>query len=709
MTDPAPTNSTAGFAGQADALVHAALAASQASGPTLFADLAADLAATLNVDAVIVAVFTDETESHLRTLAVTLDGKALRNFTFPIAGSPCASVIGRDFRYAASGVSKEFQPGSLFLAKGMDSYAAHTLTDRGGRRLGLLTAMRRTPIAEPKLVEAMLKIYAVRMSAEIQSIRAKEALQEAALAVSSARGKAVFTELAAYLAKLLNVETAVVATVDSENHCRMQTLGMYLDGRISDGDSYEIAGTPCDTVLGREFQFYADRVCELFPRDRDIAKIGACSYAGMPLSDEDGSPVGVLAVMSRRPLEDAGRIESMMRIFAGRLGAEIGRMKAEAALRASEASYRSIFEAAEDPIFVHDFDDGRIVDVNPAACAVYGYSAEELKRTTVEQRSSGVPPYTTEGALRWLAKAQRGRLEPFEWHRRNRDGSLHWDEVRVKPAVIGGKRRLLVFTREITQRKLAEEALRASEEQYRTIFNASVDALVLRDAEFRIVDANPAFFAMHGYRPEQIVGQVLPPLLIDEHRAQAQAMLELAIGGTACCGEFRSRRPDGSEIELDMRMLPVRFRDQPHVLIVSRDVTEAKREHAQRRTLEAQLLQAQKMEAIGQLTGGLAHDFNNILTSVLGYLVLATERAQALPDPHLERQLDQARIAAQRARDLIGKMLTFSRRQRVDRRPHALEPVVRQAIQLLRPTLPTTIEIDTEIAVDTPAVAIDAV
>ena len=101
------------------------------------------------------------------------------------------------------------------------------------------------------------------------------------------------------------------------------------------------------------------------------------------------------------------------------------------------------------------------------------------------------------------------------------------------------------------------------------------------------------------------------------------------------------------------------------------------------------------MEAIGQLTGGIAHDFNNILTSVIGYVVLGQERAEALGDATLVRQLGQAHLAAQRARDLIAQMLAFARRQRGERRVLALAPLVRQSVQLLRATLPSSIVLDT--------------
>ena len=144
--------------------------------------------------------------------------------------------------------------------------------------------------------------------------------------------------------------------------------------------------------------------------------------------------------------------------------------------------------------------------------------------------------------------------------------------------------------------------------------------------------------------------------------------IERALAGEQGHLESRTVRKDGTYIDAELRYLPIMHRGEPHVLAVARDITSRREAEARRRELEDQVRQAQKMEAIGQLTGGIAHDFNNILTSVIGYLAMGEERAAEAGDPHLVRQLDQAHLAARRARDLIAQMLTFARRQRSERR-----------------------------------------
>jgi nitrogen-specific signal transduction histidine kinase/CheY-like chemotaxis protein len=140
-----------------------------------------------------------------------------------------------------------------------------------------------------------------------------------------------------------------------------------------------------------------------------------------------------------------------------------------------------------------------------------------------------------------------------------------------------------------------------------------------------------------------------------------------------------------------------------------RDITERKRAEAERGRLEAQLRQAQKMEAIGHLAGGIAHDFNNILTGVMGYVAMASERAGRHGDERLGRYLDRAHRSGQRAQDLIRQLLTFSRGQRGEPRPLDLAALVRDAVGLLGSTLPSSLELSLDLPEDLPPVNMDPV
>jgi PAS domain S-box-containing protein len=572
----------------AQALFRAAQVVAHSGGPALFDALVRELADILQAPTVFIAVFGNESHSHMRTLAAVLDGEPLHNLEYPLEGSPCEKVVGRAFRYMARGVAAEFPPGTLFGAKGMDAYAAFPLNDSGGNPLGLLVAMDRRPIADETLAEALLKIFAGRIVAEIERSRADGALRAAALAVSSAHGETVFAELTRYLATILHVELAFIARHEPDAAPDMRMMSVYLDGAWLPEGRYPLESSPCAHVLGQRFRAYPARLQELFPNDCDAQTLALESYAGYPLTDRQGRALGTVGVSSRRPLAQVERIESMLQIFAVRAAAELEQLRAHEALSRSEASYRAIFESAEDAILIHHWDSGELLDVNPKACATYGYSHDALCRRSMADISSGVPPYTAEQARAYLQLAKLDRCPPFEWHRRNQDGSLHWDEVRLKPVVIDGRPHILAFSREITAQKQALEALRASEEQHRSIFNASVDGLLLKNADDEIVDVNEAYLRMHGYQREELIGRPHGGLIPADQRAACEALVPRIVAGEGCHLEARTQRRDGSVFDVELHGVRVQYRGRPLALIVMRDITERKAAEARLRASEEQ-------------------------------------------------------------------------------------------------------------------------
>jgi PAS domain S-box-containing protein len=372
--------------------------------------------------------------------------------------------------------------------------------------------------------------------------------------------------------------------------------------------------------------------------------------------------------------------------------------RAESVLRASEEQYRAIFNASADALVLRDAQF-RIVDVNASYEAMSGTRREEvmgIDQLTLTRLA------VTDDRQDLHRRALAGKPVQFEADGLRADGTPFVLEVRGVPISYRGEPHVLYIGRDITEGKLAERALRASEEQYRAIFNATTDALLLRDAQFRIVDVNAAYEKMSGYTRDEVVGLDRLTFSAPENDAPRRALHARALGGEAVQFEVEGRRKDGQPFAVQVRALPIAYGGRPHVLQIAQDVSE-------RQALEAQLRQAQKMEAIGQLTGGIAHDFNNILQGILGNLVLAEERQAELGDERLGRYLRRAEQSAQRARDLIRQMLTFSRGQSGERRAVAPATLVHDALKLLRPTLPATIAMQTELDESLPAALLDPV
>ena len=264
---PAPAGAEAISQAQVQALRRVALAVARPGGPNLFADLVRELADSIQAAMVFVAVYADDSRSTMRTLAVSLHGQMLPNFTCALEGLPFAAALGRSCQYAESGLLTQLPADSVFARERMDSCAAFALNDSAGESLGLLVTMDREPIAAGDCghAEAMLEIVAGRVSAEIERGRTDEALRAVALAVSASRTGTVFEELVRLLATILHVEVAVISRCGSAKPGSMRMLAMYCDGEVLQDISYALAGTPCETVLGAEIPGLSLGSCATVP------------------------------------------------------------------------------------------------------------------------------------------------------------------------------------------------------------------------------------------------------------------------------------------------------------------------------------------------------------------------------------------------------------------------------------------------------------
>jgi len=536
--------------------------------------------------------------------------------------------------------------------------------------------------------------------------RLEEAFSAAALAVSQSEEVTLYRQLARYLSTILGVDGAFIATVAAERPRELQMLAFHLDGKVQENFTYPLAGTPCETVVGQCYRLYPERLTQLFPLDEDFRQLGLQSYAGHPLTAAAGRPLGLIAVVSRRPFDDPAMIEATLRIFAVRVVAEVERAESAAALRASAAQYRAMFNASDDAMVLWD-SQFRRVDVNPAFERMYGWTRDE-----VIGRGFDFPEFSSghvEMRSGLVQRALAGETCCAEHEVFVRSGERLQAEVRAIPFRHNGQPHVLVIARDITERKRAEEALRASEEQYRAVFNASADALVLWNSRHERVDVNPAYERMYGYSREEVLAGARNHELSESHRRLQADLIARTLAGEHCRGDIDTFRRDGERFPIEVRTIPIQYHGEPHALAMIRDLTERVRVEADRARLEAQLRQAQKMEAIGQLAGGIAHDFNNLLTSIMGYVLLASQRESTAGDQRLAGYLQQAQRSCERARDLIQQMLMFSRGQRGSPRAVSLASVVHGALGTLRAGLPETIEVDLALDRSLPAVHADPV
>jgi two-component system, cell cycle sensor histidine kinase and response regulator CckA len=352
------------------------------------------------------------------------------------------------------------------------------------------------------------------------------------------------------------------------------------------------------------------------------------------------------------------------------------KQEAEEALLKSESKYRRLFESMMDSFVSVDMS-GRITEFNQAYEALLGYSKEELLRLTYVD----LTPDRWQDLERDLVDNQilvRGYSDIYEKEYRKKDGT--WFPVEMRTFLIrdssGRPEGMWAIVRDISERKKVEEALRKTEEKYSLAFRASPDwsAITTLD-EGVFIEVNKAFERLSGFGPEEVLGRSAVEIGIWEKPEERLRLVDLMHRqGAVRNMEVRFRLRSGAIATFLLSAEKIELEGKSCILTVARDMTEF-------RSLEAQFRQAQKMEAVGRLAGGVAHDFNNMLGVILGYTGLALKRLNA-QEP-LYHDLQEVNDAARRSADLTRQLLAFSRKQFVTPRVINLNDTVLQQQKML--------------------------
>jgi PAS domain S-box-containing protein len=335
--------------------------------------------------------------------------------------------------------------------------------------------------------------------------------------------------------------------------------------------------------------------------------------------------------------------------------------------QSEEGRYRLLVEAITDyAIYILD-PTGIVSSWNAGAERFKGYTATEIvgqhfsRFYPEEERQKGTPQRNLETA------ARAGKFEGEGWRLR-KDGTLFWAHVVIDPirSPDGNLIGYAKITRDLTERRKAEETLRQSEEQFKLLVQGVTDyAIYMLSPEGNIASWNAGAERIKGYLPEEIIGQHFSRFYTPEDREAGAP--QKALEAAASTGRFEKEawriRKDGSRFWASVVIDPIHS-DMGAIIgyaKITRDITDRKRAELELEQTREALFQSQKMDAVGQLTGGVAHDFNNLLSAVLGSLELLRKRLP--PDPKSLRLLDNAINAAQRGAVLTQRMLAFARSQ----------------------------------------------
>jgi PAS domain S-box-containing protein len=365
---------------------------------------------------------------------------------------------------------------------------------------------------------------------------------------------------------------------------------------------------------------------------------------------------------------------------------------------------RLAFERSPVGAIVVD-ESGRIVLINRQIEALFGYTADELLGETIERlvpaRFAEAHPKDRRAYAQHPSERKMGAGRALAGL--HRDGREIPVEIGLNPVQTRRGLFVLATVLDVSERLENERRIRESEEQFRLLVEGARDhALYMLDPRGLVVGWNVGAERILGYRSEEILGQHYSVLLDEPDRVagKADAVLALAAERGRYEEEAWRVRRDGQRFLANSVTTPLRDAEGQvrGYVRVSRDVTERAR-------FEERLRQSQKLEAIGTLAGGIAHDFNNILAGIMGYGELVR---RALPVGSQTREdLDMMITAATRGRDLVRRILTFTRQREPAREPIGLVRPVEEALQLLRASLPTTIAFEQRVHPLTPKVAVD--
>ncbi|MFZ5565071.1 MAG: PAS domain S-box protein [Thermodesulfobacteriota bacterium] len=502
----------------------------------------------------------------------------------------------------------------------------------------------------------------IGLDVNIQSI--KEGQER--LTASEARFRAVF-ENAPYAIVISDFETGQLLAANNEFLKRRAVSRE----DVSDGNIWDFSSLSDDEVT--------DIINTLWTT-------GAIQNREVAVKRKDGSTGYVLFSSVVLNMDDKKQILTMtVDVTEGK--------RAQQALEESEARFRAIFENAPYPIIMSHPENGKILAANNEFLKRRGLNKEALAAASMMDFST-TPVEELKETVNKLR--QTGAIRNRETTVTKKDGSIGHMVYSSVMVDIQGQKQVLTITLDVTERKRAQQALEESEARFRALFKKAPIPMATISLDGRILEVNDRLTQMLGYTLDEI------PTLEHwwrlahpdpEHRQKMIAgwnsVFDRISTSTAAysLGEIRVTRKDGTVLTMIINTNRIR----EFIVASFFDITPRKKAEAEKEKLREQLLQAQKLEAVGVLAGGVAHDFNNMLGAIIGFAELALEAASA-DDPQY-KYLENILQAARHSADLTGQLLAFARKQTIAPTPLDINESVEAMLKILRRLLGENIDL----------------
>ncbi|MEA2426326.1 MAG: hypothetical protein QOH13_2736, partial [Thermoleophilaceae bacterium] len=391
----------------------------------------------------------------------------------------------------------------------------------------------------------------------------------------------------------------------------------------------------------------------------------------------------------------------VMLVLVGLAARELARRaQADSRTRESEKRYAHAVAGANDGIWDYDIASGRVY-----------FSARGLELLGVDPQLEGFRKRDEwESLIAFHDEDKTDRLNAIkehmagteryyhrEWRVRRPDGNYHWVMIRglcVRDAD-GRPLRYAGSLTDIEPRKRYEAEILRQTALLDELFESAPEAVALLALDGRVIRTNREFTSVFGFTAEESAGRLLTELIVPESERDDNLAWNAATNERVMV-ECERVRKDGTRLQVALTAAPVTMAGETiGIYSIYRDITERKAAEAEKDRLQGRLRQAEKMEAVGRLAGGIAHDFNNVLGGILGYgEMLAESAAEGSPEQRYSRNL---LIAANRARDLVDQILTYSRSQRAPRGPVEIGRIVAETLEVIRGSIPADIVVDVDL------------
>lgn len=547
----------------------------------------------------------------------------------------------------------------------------HIIRDATGRPVRMIGGMM--DLTERKRAEEAARQQARQLAAIVEAQRK--------LAITDASSEELMENIAEMARQLIGAEGGVFEAIDGDELHYRAVAGLAIRSRglrLSRKDSMSGEALRLDRTLRCDETETDPRV--------DVAacrQVGARSMVVTVLRSAQG-PLGIIKVFASQPGRFTDVDASALELLAESLGAVLERRRSAARLRASEEQYRLLFADNPQPMWVFDFESLRFMAVNAAAVRHYGYTEEEFLAMSI------LDIRTPEAAAKLQQdlgkKSADGKRRDFTQHRQ-KDGTLIEVEVTSSPIQFAGRPARLVLANDVTEQRRSEAKLR---EQAALLDNAH-DAIIVRDPTHQITYWNKAAERLYGWTAAEAHGRHLRELLSIDAARFAEAERSLFSAG-AWHGEIQQTTKSGTVLTLEGSWTLMRdAAGQPQcILTIDADITERKK-------LEQQFLRSQRMESIGTLAGGIAHDLNNLLAPItMGVQMLRLKETNASN----QLVLDNIERSAKRGADLVKQVLSFARGAEGARVPLQIRHILQEIESIVETTFPKNITLETSLPAD---------